>query len=521
MSTIRLIMFRLTAPMPDGFYDRERELSEIAQVLGSGRAELVLVYGRRGVGKSRLLDEAIGSGDVIYASASTRMTQARRKNASASTYPLSYRYTAVDRVMPLQLEDMVLALHMVAPAVTVMGTVRRFEDFLDLLGRVSDQQPHRPFSVVLDEFPYLARAERGVLTVLQRWWNQNKGRRRDLKLFLAGSNVSFMEREALADDAALRSVRTGNLEILPLTYRHAASFYPHLDPRERVAAWTVWGGLPATLEEVQRGVGLWENIEQTTLRRGARLYREPEWLQYTELRAEAIYSSIVRAVASGRRTPSDIAAAVGRKSASEVTPYLARLLEARMLVRKASMTAAGERERTAQYLVAEPFHAFWYRFVDPYRALIDLSNPRPALDALRDPARGLDKLISEHSFEDVCRTFLLEAVGDGRLPSELRFDRVGSWWLATRDISDEVDIVAFAAGRLAALGECKWTNEPVGMEVLAKLDRVVRSASHELRPGPSVYRLLFSRSGFERDVRKKAADPHEKILLFEPRDLYR
>lgn len=505
--------------MPDSrFYDREHESREIAEFLGSDRSELVLVYGRRGVGKSRLLDEAIGSTDVAPAPGPGRAVRAKTKNASASAYPITYRYTAVDRVMSLQLEDMMRPLY--AVGATVPGPVRRFEDFLDALGHIAEGQRPHPFPVVLDEFPYLARAERGVLTVVQRWWNQIKTRRKNLKLFLAGSNVSFMEREALADDAALRSVRTGNLEILPLTYRHAAHFYAQLDALERVAAWTVWGGLPATLEEIRGASGLWENIEQTTLRRGARLYREPEWLQYTELRTEAIYSSIVRAVASGRRTPSDIADAVGRKSASEVTPYLTRLLQGRILVRKASMTAAGERERTAQYHVAEPFHAFWYRFVDPYRALIDLSNSGAALDVLRDPARGLDKLISEHAFEDICRTFLLEATSAGRLPSDLRFDRVGSWWLATRDSSDEVDIVAFASGRLTAIGECKWTNEPAGEELLAKLDRIRHSASEELRPGPMVHRLLFSRSGFDRDLRRRAADPREKILLFEPRDLY-
>lgn len=501
------------------FYDRERDLAEVGHFLGSRRSELVLVYGRRGVGKTRLLDEAIGAGRPAHVSGGARVTRATAKNASASTYPITYRYTAVDRVISLQLEDMMRALYAVYP-LSVSTPVRRFEDFLDILGRIAEAQPHEPFPVVLDEFPYLARAERGVLTVVQRWWSQNKEPRTSLKLFLAGSNVSFMEREALADEAALRSVRTGNLEILPLTYRHAAHFYPRFGAAERVAAWTVWGGLPATLEEIRADAGLWPNIERTILRRGARLFREPEWLQYTELRTEAIYSSIVRAVASGRRTPSDIAQAVGRKSANEVTPYLSRLLEGRILVRKASMTASGQRQRTAQYLVAEPFHAFWYRFVDPYRPLIELSDPRPALDVLRDPGRGLEKLISEHAFEDVCRTFLLEALSEDRLPRDLRFDRVGSWWLATGDVSDEVDIVAFSSGRLTALGECKWTNAPIGMDVLAKLERIRHGASEELRPAPVVYRLLFSRSGFDRELRTKAADPREKILLFEPKDLY-
>lgn len=92
---------------------------------------------------------------------------------------------------------------------------------------------------------------------------------------------------------------------------------------------------------------------------------------------------------------------------------------------------------------------------------------------------------------------------------------MGSWWLATRDSSDEVDIVAFAAGRLTALGEYKWTKEPVGVDLLAKLDRIRHSASEELRPGPLVFRVLFSRSGFDRELRKGAADPREKIALFE------
>lgn len=476
--------------------DRELELAAIARHLARTEPVLAIVYGRRGAGKSRLLEHAL-----------MKMTH--------------FWYTATTRVLTQQLEDMRVALTALPTKVVIAGTPGSIEEILNILALVADERRPHPFPIVIDELPYLADADPGLLTSLQRWWKeQERLGRSNLKLFLLGSRVSWMQREAMSEDAALMTVRDVNLEVHEFSYRDSAAFYPSFDPHDRVRSWSVWGGLPTNLEAVDPDQSFWSNVERMTLDRSAKLYAEPDWLRYTELRSDALYSSVVRAIASGARVPSDIARAVGKKSASEVVPRLASLVDARIVSRRPSLVAEGEEERTAVYVLADSFLSYWYRFVDPQRSLLERGLMRPVLRRLQDSEYGLDKYVSEQPFEDVCRSFLFEARASDRLPEEVQFDRVGSWWYSRRGESDELDIVTYEGKRMTALGECKWSSEPMGESDVERLERIRSRYAADLRPHPVCYRLLFSKNGFARGLRERARDERERILLFEPKDLY-
>lgn len=484
--------------MATAFHDREREQGEVRRLIRSPHAELVIVYGRRGVGKSRLLEETIAGGRHV-------------------------RYVATERVLPLQLDDMARALNEFAPG-TVAGALRSADEFFDAVAKLARNAGRRPFVLVLDEFPYLARVDAGLLTAVQKWWNERKrAGAATLKVFLAGSNVSWMEREALSETAPLYSVRTANLHVDPLSYRDAARFYPRFAVTDRIRAWSVWGGMPAYLEQIEPRRSFWSNLERTTLVPSARLFLEPDWLKYTDLRADLLYSSIVRVIAQGERRPSKIATAVGRDSANEILSLLDRLRESGVIARVTPLTAAGEGPRqAARYVVADPFLAYWYRFIDPHRSVLEIGARSSLLRSMRtDADRGLDKYVSEQAFEEICRQFLLDALARGRLPRALRFSRVGAWWSTReREEQDEADVVAFADGRLVAIGECKWTASPADERDLDGLGKILREAADQLRPSASVYRMIFSRSGFAAALRHRAARPKERVLLFGPADLY-
>lgn len=480
------------------FHDREREQDEVRRLIRSPRAELVIVYGRRGVGKSRLLEEAVAGRPHL-------------------------RYVATERVLPLQLDDMARALNDFAPE-TVTGSLRSVDAFLDAITRLAKAARRRPFVGVIDEVPYLARVDAGLLTALQKWWNERKREgATNVKLFLAGSHVSWMEREALSETAPLYSVRTANLRVDPLSYRDASRFYPRFPVIDRIRAWSVWGGMPAYLEQIEPHRSFWSNLERTTLMPSARLFVEPDWLRYTDLRADLLYSSIVRVVAQGERRPSKIATAVCRNSANEILAHLERLRESGVIARVTPLTAAGEGARqAARYVVADPFLSYWYRFVDPHRSALEIGARRSLLRSMRtDPDHGLDKHVSEQAFEEVCRRFLLDALVRRRLPRALHFSRVGAWW-STRETEeqDEADVVAFADGRLVAIGECKWSASPADERDLAGIEKILRVAAGQLRPSSSVYRMVFSRTGFTAALRRRADRPNERLLLFDPTDLY-
>lgn len=478
------------------FYDRARELNDISEILAHPRCSLTIVHGPRDAGKSTLLEEAL---------------RGRRH----------YSYQAKKRVLTHQLKDMTAVLSEMDPSIVTSAPFTSVEALFDFLAEYADRDPATALPIVIDELPYLADADKAVLSVFEKWWKRERKRRDNLKVFFLGSRQSWMKREAVSDEAALKTARTNNIPVRPLNYRYAASFYPHWDALDRIRAWGVFGGLPGVLELIDPSRSLIENVSDLTLQPRARLYSEPEWLKYTELRSELVYTSLVREIAQGERTPGKIAKGIGKQSATDVTVYLNELIEAHVIERRPARDADGEAARTAIYVLTEPFFSYWYRFIDPHKSTLERGNLDPTLAALRDTQHGLDKLISEQAFEDVCREFFGEAYADGRLPNDLTYSYLGSWWKGSRDEDPEqLDLVAFHDRQLTAVGECKWTNEPVGMGEVADLERIVQTAGAELRPKTGHYRLLFAKSGFTGEVRELAKDPAARLLLFEPNDLY-
>lgn len=474
-------------------FDREDERHDIDAAITSDRPELRIVFGRRGVGKSYLFE---------------RVLAARRH----------FAHTFTERVVALQLVDIEKALNTFAPG-AVTGHLTNFDSFLDVLAALAERERPGPLVVVLDEFPYLGRAEKGVLTDLQRWFNVQKRKNTPIKIFLLGSMVSWMREQALSDTAALKSVRTGQLAVHPLGYRHAAGFYSRWNAVDRVRAFGVWGGLPGVLTEITSGRSLWTDLRDSTLTRGAKLYDEPDWLKYTDLRGNATYTSIVRAVAAGDRRVSDIANTVFGSGSSqrEIQPYLDPLIAAQILERRTPLLAKGERPKTSLYFVRDPFLAYWYRFVDPDRAALDRGLRGPVLARIR---RELDKYVSEDAFEQVSRAYLWDALAQRRLPPGLAFDRVGSWWSGRGEHQDQADVVAYDRAELAVVGECKWTAAPADERDLQGLNKLLRDYTSEMDPAKGVWRALFARSGFSRGLTDLAKDPSQRILLLSPDDLY-
>lgn len=476
------------------FHNRTGELDDVAHVLASSRSELIIVYGRRGVGKSALLAEALGLRPYFY-------------------------YQATTGTLPQQLEDMTSALRDYASDVILPGVLPSFDRLLDALSQLARRRPESALVVVIDELPYLAQADPSVPTVLQRWWD---GIRREgltgLKVFLLGSLVSWMEEHTLAGRGPLHNRRTGQLRLEPLGYVDAALFYPRFEPESRIGAYAIWGGLPTYLEAIRPEISLWENVRDGVLRASARLAEEAAWLRFADLRNDALYASILRAIAHGERRPSRIAMAVGKSRADEVAFPIERLCEMRLVQRVVPIHQTRLlRSRQALYLLADHYVAFWYRFVDPLRHLLRTGRYD---DALTQIQQRFDLYVSAGAFEDVCRQALWRAYAEDRLSSELRFEEVGSWWGGRGAMEDQIDVVAARDGRAVLVGECKWSRQPVGRRELEGLDAALRKARDDLNPHEPVWRALFSRSGFTPELVELARDPQARVLLFSPADLY-
>lgn len=460
------------------FYDREIELAELEEAWQASTAALVTVWGRRRVGKSTLL---------------SRFAHHKR-----AVYLYGTRMAERDVLSDLAREA----------AVVFDDPYFRAAPFPDwnaalqyLAGRARDSR----LLVIFDEFPYLCESTRGLDTLVQRWWDGIHGSA-DLMLVLAGSGVSFME-GLTGTRGPLHGRRTGQVAIHPFDFFDAARFFMHLSPEDRVRAYACYGGVPAYLRHWTEPIGLGEQVRRTMLSPGHVLFREAEELLRTEFHQEALYASILRAVAGGEERPSDIARGVGRRSADQIFDHLRSLLELRFLSREVPVTE-WDRPRTQRvlYRLADPYLRFWFRFVSPYQSLVQMGRGHDLWTSEIAPV--LDEFVGRTTWEEVCAQHLWRSVRSGG--SAAKFARLGRWW----DGKDEIDLVGVWGKRVTLVGECKWTSSPVDVGTLAALQRKASKLSLDDSP----LWVLASRSGFTAALRERAA--REGVLLLTPEDLF-
>lgn len=463
----------------DQFFDRERELTDLESVWGRATPQLITLWGRRRVGKSTLL--------------------ARFAAGKRGIYLYGTRVGEADILRGL-------SLHVAEVLGDSYLRAAPFPNWPAALDYLAGQAAGEPLLVVLDEFPYLCEMSPGLDTLIQRWWDGLARSRSRLMLVLAGSAFSFMEGLTGAR-GPLHGRRTGQVDVHPFDYFDAARFFRHLRPEDRIRAYACFGGIPAYLAHWKSDSGLEEQVQQSLLAASHVLFREGEELLRTEFHQEALYASILRAIATGEERPSDIARAVGRGGANQILDHLRRLQELRFVRREVPVTE-WDRARTqrALYRLADPYLRFWYRFVLPYQSLIQLGHREAVWRAEIAPA--LDEFVARTAWEEVCGQHLWRRLsGEG---FRTRFTHLGRWW----DGKAEIDLVGLWRGKVTLVGECRWSNRRMTVGDLAGLQAKAARLPHEGEP----LWVLASRAGFEPALRKHAE--MGGVLLLTPKDLF-
>jgi AAA+ ATPase superfamily predicted ATPase len=238
--------------------------------------------------------------------------------------------------------------------------------------------------VVLDEFPYLCEANKSVPSQIQRFWD-TKGKSSSLMLVLCGSQVSFMEKEVLAERSPLFGRRTAQRRLEPLAPLETLSFFPRWPLSERVLAYAVLGGMPAYLQRFDDSRSLRENLLRDVLRPEGFLFDEVAFLLRSELSNPATYNSLLAAVARGAQKLNDIALEVGVDSTT-ANKYLSTLRELRLVEREVPMSDPDPlRSRRGTYRIADRFLQFHFRHLQPHLSLIHAGRGAKVLEQFVDP----------------------------------------------------------------------------------------------------------------------------------------
>ncbi len=464
------------------FLDRIDELAALEDNWTARDARFYVLWGRRRVGKTELLSHFVEGKRSLY-------------------------FEATDAARQDQLRDLSRELARVwGNELLAQQPLSSWEAALTAIEQYASSERT---VVVLDEFQYLAAQDRELASLLNRWWRV-AGRHLELVLILAGSEVSFFEREILA--GSMYGRRTGQWQLTPFDYRSAALFAPRYSTAEKVRTYAVCGGMPYYLERFRDDVPLAENILRHILYRDGFLHEEAELLLRQELSDPHNYFSTLRAIAAGKTRNSEIANWTGLDSAQvrQITSVLERL----MLVEQRRPVTAASRSKKTTYAIVDGFLNFYFRFVDPYRSL--LRTREGAERHLRQTVLpALDHFVSKPAFEDICRSHMQQAEQAGP---------VGAWWgpvptgEGRHTEQREVDAVALdEQASVLAVGSCKWTAAAVSADEEALLTRL---QSHIPKADRVQRHYFYARSGFKDSLLRLAESDPERYRLLTPEDLY-
>jgi uncharacterized protein len=451
------------------FINRKSELDQFGRLYSSNHAELFVLYGRRRVGKTELIREFCNDKPNLFFIATLSSDSEQLATFSQQIYGFNHAEVSAGFTFP-----------------TWEGAFRALADI--------PMQP-RPI-VVMDEFTYLISGNKAIPSILQKVWDEKLKSTR-LMLVLCGSYIGMMETEVLGYQAPLYGRRTASTLLRPLDLPSSSLFFPRYTPDEQFLAWAVLGGMPYYLCAFDDQQDLFTNIRQQILNtQTGTLFSEPRLLLMEELREPRNYFSILRAVAQGHTRLNEITQASGVGEVNSVARYLDILQQMRLITRRVPATESQpEKSKKGLYQIDDHFLRFWFRYVHPNQSGLDLGLTESILEQRIRP--DLDHFAAT-AFEEAARAFVAKLAQMGRLA--FLPDRIGGWW--HRDA--EIDVLAISQTEKAALvGECKWSVNPIGVNVLEDL----KQKANVLLQNSEIQKInyaLFSRSGFTPALEERA-----------------
>ena len=445
------------------FIGREREVAVLDRLYESNKFEFAVIYGRRRVGKTALINHFIDNKEAIY-------------------------FMGVESNEKQNLENFSKSIIEYSSGIEAETSFLSFQAALEYVFKLAEK---KRLILAIDEYPYVARSSKSLASTLQLLIDKYKDTSK-LMLILCGSSMSYMEDEVLAYKSPLYGRRTAQMKIFPFSFDEACRYLKNYSDEDKALAYGIVGGTPQYLLQMDDRLSIEDNIKNTYLNPISFLYEEPTNLLKQEVREPAIYTAIITAIAVGASRMSDISNKVGEDS-NICANYLKSLINLGIVKKE---TPYGEKtSRKSIYSIEDNMFRFWYRFVPNNNSVI----MRGAADIVY---RRIEPQLSEYMgavFEEICKQYLWKLLLDGNSPVE--FSELGRWWGndPIEKKQTEIDIMGEQDKQTALFGECKWTNEKVDLGVLETLIKRSKLFSYI-----NVHLFLFSRSGFTKGCIDKA-----------------
>lgn len=457
------------------FIGREAELTFFEEKFREEKGQLLVLYGRRRVGKTETLRKFCEGKDHIF-------------------------YSCIDCPDIQQIELISgKILHKNNPA---SRYIDKFHDWKQIFENLAELSLQKKQLVVIDEFPYMVLHNPAIPSILQNIWDSVL-KDRNICLILCGSAMSFIEKEILAEKNPLYGRATGILKMNEMDFYDAIKFFPGFTPEDKVAAYSVLGGIPHYLKQFDDKKTLKENIVSRILQKGSILYSEVEFLLRQELRETSVYNVIIQAVAMGNTKLNDIHLKTQIEK-SKISVYLKNLMDLGIVYREFPVDAGIKETANINrglYRLSDHYFTFWYRFVFPNQSELETGDFEGIWKYAVEPE--LNEFVS-FAFEKICMQYLRKENRQNKLP--FHFIQIGRWW----DKKNEIDIMAVDKKRENfLLGECKYKNTKISAGDFWHL-----KGKFSQERGQFSY-VMFSKSGFTEDVLKLAEEESIRMVGIE------
>ena len=476
------------------FIGREKELAFLEDRYQDKSGQLIVLYGRRRIGKTETLKKFCEGKPHVFFSCRECTDKLQLKSFS-------------ERLLK---EDI--------PAKQYMNEFQNwetaFQSILDLPYGSSKKL------IVIDEFPYMCRGNGSIPSILQNLWD-DRFQNENVMIILCGSAMSFIEKELLAEKNPLYGRATGIYKMQEMSFDDAVRFFPDYSREDKVRVYSILGGIPHYLKQFDPALSLEENIKKYILTKGSVLYSEVEFLLRQELRETNVYNSIVQAVALGNTKLNDISQKALVEDNPKTSVYLKSLMELGIIKKEFSVDASpreAANKNRGVYRIADSFFRFWYAFAFTNLSALETDDVDGVFEYSIKP--NLDQFAS-FAFEDICRGFVVKLQKENKLP--FRYNKIGKWFGKTTvrrkdktEIAEtEIDLLAVSEQEKKWLvGECKFKSAPFSYSEFLDLEAKLKA---EKEKNEFTY-ILFSKSGFDERIRTQTVT-ESPVILYDLEDI--
>lgn len=438
------------------FIDRESDSTRLHEALNRPDVQLIVIYGRRRIGKSSLIRNILKPGKDLYFLSDQTSEQNQRVLFARM---ISNKIQGFDKVIYPDWETLLLSLN---------------------------NQLNSRITICLDEFPYLVKSCPSLPSVIQKLLNLHILR---FDLILCGSSQQMMYGYILDKKSPLYGLADEIIKLQPIPAKYLQVALG-CDSVQAVAEYSIWGGIPRYWELRCDYPDQETAIKQLLLDNQGILIEEPQRLLRDDMRDIIQSTTLLSIIGQGSNKISEIASRIG-KPAGEITEPLKKLRDLGYVRREVPFGEDEKNSKKGLYFIEDPLFRFYFRFISPYASLIEIGATNSVMHIINNQ---MSSYIGEF-WKKLCRQFV-----SGRAIDGIAYNTASRWWgkIFPEGMPEgqmvELDVVVESLDKKHILiGECKWTKCEDATLLLHRLQEI-KPYLPFLKKSQTVHFVLFTKT---------------------------